>query len=135
MLICDQKERCGDWAKARIPHVESWGEWYEAIGWERDGELVAVVVWNLYSGADIAIHIAAVPGRHWMTRTFLRAAFRYPFLQLGCRRVSGFVPSKNAEALRFDRHLGFRDEGLMRHALPDDDVVVLGMLKEECRWL
>jgi RimJ/RimL family protein N-acetyltransferase len=100
---------------------------------EEDGELLAVVVFNLYSGADIAMHIAAVPGRRWMTREFLRVAFRYPFVQLGCRRVSGFVPASNADAQRFDEHLGFRREGLMRHALPDDDIIVYGMLREEAR--
>lgn len=134
-IILDQRERCGEWARARIPHVPSWGEWYEAIGLERDGELVAVVVFNLFSGADIAMHIAAVPGRRWMTRQFLRASFRYPFVQLGCRRVSGYVPARNLEAQRFDEHLGFQREGLMRHALPDDDVIVYGMLRQDAeKW-
>lgn len=134
-VILNERDRCAEWARQRIPHVESWGEWCEAIGLEEDGELLAVVVYNLYSGADIAMHIAAVPGRRWMTREFLRVAFRYPFVQLGCRRVSGYVPASNADALRFDLHLGFVREGLMREALvTGEDVVVLGMLKRECRW-
>jgi RimJ/RimL family protein N-acetyltransferase len=132
-VILDQRDRCAEWARQRIPHVPSWGEWCEAIGLEEDGELLAVVVYNLYSSADIAMHIAAVPGRRWMTREFLRVAFRYPFVQLGCRRVSGYVPASNADAQRFDEHLGFRREGLMRHALPDDDIIVYGMLREEAR--
>ena len=133
-IILNERDRCAEWARARIPHVPSWGEWCEAIGLEDDG-LLAVVVYNLYSGADIAMHIAAVPGARWMTRSFLRAVFRYPFVQLECRRVSGFVPASNAAALRFDRHLGFVDEGRMREALPNgEDVIVLGMLKRECRW-
>lgn len=131
-IILDQRDRCAEWARARIPHVPSWGEWCEAIGLEDDG-LLAVVVYNLYSGADIAMHIAAVPGRRWMTREFLRVAFRYPFVQLGCRRVSGYVPASNTDAQRFDEHLGFVREGLMRHALPDDDIIVYGMLREEAR--
>jgi RimJ/RimL family protein N-acetyltransferase len=132
-VILNERDRCAEWARQRIPHVPSWGEWCETIGLEDDGELLAVVVYNLYSGADIAMHIAAVPGRLWMTREFLRVAFRYPFVQLGCRRVSGFVPASNADAQRFDEHLGFRREGLMRHALPDDDIIVYGMLREEAR--
>jgi RimJ/RimL family protein N-acetyltransferase len=132
-VILNERDRCAEWARQRIPHVPSWGEWCEAIGLEEDGELLAVVVFNLYSGADIAMHIAAVPGRRWMTREFLRVAFRYPFVQLGCRRVSGYVPASNADAQRFDEHLGFRREGLMRHALPDDDIIVYGMLREEAR--
>lgn len=134
-LVLDQRERCGDWARARIAHVPSWGEWYQAIGYERDGELIAVCVFNLYSGADIALHVAAEAGSRWCTREFLGACFRYAFVQLGCRRVSGFVPSRNRPALRLDEHLGFVYEGRMRDALPDDDVVVLGMKRNECRWL
>lgn len=133
-IILDQKDRCGEWARGRIPHVDSWGEWFEAIGLERDGELVAVVVYNLYSQCDIAMHVAAEPGRRWMTRAFLRTVFRYPFVQLECRRVTGFVPAKNFDAQRFDEHIGFTREGLMREALPDDDVIVYGMLERECRW-
>lgn len=131
-IILNERDRCAEWARARIPHVPSWGEWCEAIGLEDDG-LLAVVVYNLYSGSDIAMHIAAVPGRRWMTREFLRVAFRYPFVQLGCRRVSGYVPASNTDAQRFDEHLGFAREGLMRHALPDDDIIVYGMLREEAR--
>lgn len=71
-----------------------------------------------------------------MTREFLRVAFRYPFYQLKVRRVTGYVPASNADALRFDLHLGFVQEGLMREAMDTgEDVVVLGMLKRECRWL
>lgn len=133
--MLDDKARCGAWALERIAHVPSWGEWFEAIGLERDAELVAAVIFNLWSGADIAMHIAAVPGRRWMTREFLRAAFRYPFVQLECQRVTGYVPASNADALRFDRHLGFVEEGRMREALPNgEDVIVLGLLKRECRW-
>ena len=134
-LILDQRERCGEWARERIPNIPTLEDCYQAIIKKKDGELVAVVVFNLYSGADVAMHIAAVPGRRWMTRQFLRAAFRYPFLQLGCRRVSGYVPVTNLEAQRFDEHLGFVREGLMREALPNgEDVIVYGMLERESRW-
>ena len=135
MIILDQRERCGDWAKQFIPHVSSWGEWYQAIGLERDGVLQAVVVYNFYNQADIAMHIAAVPGSRWMTKGFLQTVFCYPFIQLGTKRVTGYVPAKNMAARRFDEHIGFRREGLMRDALPDDDVIVYGMLKRECRWI
>ncbi len=135
-VIFDQRERCGEWAKQKIAHVNSWGEWYQTIGLERDGKLCAVVVFNLYSGADIAMHVASDGSRRWMTRAFLRAVFRYPFIQLGVRRVTGYVPATNRDALDFDLHIGFQPEGRMRQALPDGtDVLILGMLKAECRYL
>ena len=135
MILWDQRERCGDWAKQYIPYVDSWGEWYQAIGLERDGELQAVVVYNHYTKFDIAIHIAAIEGKRWMTRQFLKAGFSYPFVQLGVQRVTGYVPSRNLLAQHFDEHLGFRREGVLRHALPTEDLIVYGMLRSECRWL
>ena len=134
-VILNERDRCAEWARQRIAHVPSWGEWCEAIGLEDDGELLAVVVYNLMSECDIAMHVAAIPGRRWLNREFLGVAFRYPFVQLKLQRVTGYVPEKNVDALRFDLHLGFQREGLLRRALPDDNVVVLGMLREECRWL
>ena len=61
--------------------------------------------------------------------------FMHPFAQWGLRRVTGLVPAKNTDALRFDLHLGFKQEGYLRHALPDDDLVLLGMLRENCRFI
>jgi RimJ/RimL family protein N-acetyltransferase len=133
-IICDQRERCGKFLFSELTYAEGIDNFYECIGLEENGDLIAVVLYNIYSGADIAMHIAAVQGRRWMTRDYLRAAFRYPFVQLGCRRVSGFVPATNADAIRFNEHLGFKREGLMRNALWDDDVIVYGMLREECKY-
>lgn len=135
MLILDQKERCGNWARCRAPHVASWGDWYQAIGWERRGALIAVVIFNSYSGVDISMHVRAIPGKRWLTREALRAAFRYPFIQLGCRRVTAEVPSRNTAALSFDKALGFQYEGTKRDGTVDDDIVILGMRRSECRWL
>jgi RimJ/RimL family protein N-acetyltransferase len=134
MLVLDQKVRCGDWAKERVG-VSSWGDWYESIGWEQDGELIAVCVFTNWNGPDICMHIAAIPGRRWLRRQALQAVFRYAFVQLGVRRITGHVPAKNADAVRFDLNIGFRLEGVKRDGWWDDDMLVLGMLKSECRFL
>lgn len=124
----------GEWVKTRIPEIgPSWGEWYQAIGLEEDGKLIAGVVYNLYSGADIAMHVAG-EGR-WLRGEFTHAAFGYPFLQLKTRRVSSYTASRNETSIRLQIGLGFEYEGRMRHALPDDDVLIFGLLKEHCRYL
>lgn len=135
MLVLADKERCGDWAKERIPGVKSWGEQYEAIGWEKDGQLTAVVVYTNWSGPDISMHIAAIPGRRWMSRVFLRAVFAFPFLGLGVRRVTWYVPSANTESVRFSLHLGAKLEGVKRDGWYGDDMLILGMIKSECRYI
>lgn len=135
MLVLGEKERCGQWALARIPGVHSWGEWYETIGWEKSGELQAVAVFNNYCGPDVCLHVAAIPGKRWLTREVLRAVFRYAFNQLGVRRITSHIPSQNRDSVRFNLHLGFHLEGVKRNGWWDDDMLITGMLKSECRYL
>ena len=106
------------------------------IGLEEDGNLIAGVVYNLYNGPSICMHVAAEPGKRWMTRDYLFRCFAYPFIQLDCNRVTGIVKADNLEARRFDEHLGFKQEGVIRKGAADgSDMILYGMLKEECRWL
>ena len=106
-----------------------------SIGVIEDGEIVGGVVYSMYTGNGIMMNVAS-SNRRWLTRTFLRAAFAYPFKQLGCTRVSGLVRVDNADAQRFDEHLGFVREGLIRRGDDDGtDLILYGMLREECRWL
>lgn len=134
MLVFDQKERCGDWAKARIG-IQSWSDWYEAIGVERKGELIAVAVFEHWNGPDIELHVAAIPGGRWLTREALKAVFRYAFVQLGVRRITSHIPETNRDSIRFNLHLGFTLEGVKRHGWWDGDMLITGLLRSECRYL
>jgi RimJ/RimL family protein N-acetyltransferase len=106
-----------------------------AVGWRENSELRAVVLYDSFSKCDCNIHIASDEKTGWLSRAFLIAAFMHPFVQWDLRRVTGLVPAKNKKALRFDLHLGFKQEGYLRNALPDDDIIVLGMLREECKYI
>ena len=127
-------ERIGPWVCSRAG-----GSWVAgrgtAIGLERDGELIAGVLYEDYNGANVLMHVAAEPGRRWLNREYLHKCFAYPFGQLECKRVTGVVPSNNLEALRFDLHLGFEVEAVLTGAHPGGDLIVLRMLRENCRWI
>jgi RimJ/RimL family protein N-acetyltransferase len=133
-LIYENEDRLIAWAKDRIG-VPAFRPDARAIGQERDGVLNAVVVFDGFSTVDCNIHIASDGSRHWLTREFLTAAFSYPFIQCGLRRVTGLVPARNVDALKFDEHLGFRREGYHPRAAHDGDLVSLGMLREWCRFI
>lgn len=133
-VTTEHQDILGNWARDRMKYPGSWGQ-FTAIGLISESEILASVVYNDFYGTGCSIHIAAVPGRRWLTRSLLRAAFEYPFIQLGFQRLTGWVPAKNREALELDYHLGFQYEGTARHMLPDDDVTILGMLKSECRYI
>lgn len=108
----------------------------QGIGLEKDGKLIAGVLYEGYSGTNVWMHVAAEPGGRWMTRDFLQVCFNYPFVTLGCKRVSGYVMASNAEARRFDEHLGFEVEATLKGAAPDGgDVLLYVMWKEGCRYV
>lgn len=136
-ILMGHKERVAAWVLERIPgmHVDD-GLGYEAHGiLDSSGELVAGVVFNRFTGTDISMHVAAEHGRLWATPRVLRFIFGYPFNQLKCRRVTGFVSAQNAHTLDFDLRIGFKKEGVLRDATPEGDMTIIGMTRNECRWL
>lgn len=133
-VIYGNEDRLLPWARDQIGLGPFRRDAY-SMGLEKNGELVAVVVFDNFSSCDCNMHIASDGTGHWMNKSLLLAAFAYPFTQLGLRRVTGMVPAKNIVALEFDKNLGFEVEGRCRHALPDDDIVVLGLLRENCRFV
>lgn len=132
-IVCDDAQRVGDFV-SKLLGKQEWA-CHRAIGLEEDGELIAGVVYDNYNGASICMHVAAVPGKRWMTKDYLWFCFYYPFEQLGVKRITGLVPESNKEARKFDEHLGFELEASMRDAHPDGDVLVYRMFKEDCRFL
>lgn len=125
--------RIGVWVGERVG-VMDWGK-FKAFGVERDGGLVAGIIFNRYSWPDIAMHVAG-EGGHWLSRSLLKELFHYAFNVCECRRVTGVVHALAESVLEFDRKIGFVREGRARKAAPDgNDLIILGMLREECRFL
>lgn len=107
----------------------------QSIGLERDGELVAGVVFDQFNGAQVCMHVASDGSKKWLNRHFLWFCFHFAFEQLKVKRVTGLVAASNTDALRFDEHLGFVREATLADAAPDGDLIVLRMFKHECKWL
>ena len=106
-----------------------------SIGLEKNGRIIAGVVYTMYTGNGICMHVAA-DGKGWMTKNYLYTCFAYPFIQLACTRVTGLVRADNLKAQKFDEHLGFVREGVIREGDDDGcDLILYGMLRRECRWL
>jgi RimJ/RimL family protein N-acetyltransferase len=105
------------------------------IGLEKDGKIVAGVVYQGHNGPNVLMHFA-LEGAHVITPAFVCAVFMYPFQVLHCHRVTGLVRTDNTDAQTLDEHLGFVREGLMRQAAGDrSDFILYGMLQRECRFL
>jgi|JI9StandDraft_1071089.scaffolds.fasta_scaffold740905_1 RimJ/RimL family protein N-acetyltransferase len=118
-----------------LPGIEH-GERAVAIGLERAGELAAGVLFDGLNPVNVWMHVAAVPGARWMTRAYLQAAFAYPFEVCKVQRVSGYVDASNTAARRFNEHLGFREEAVLRGAAVDGgDVLIYVMWRHQCRFI
>ena len=99
---------------------------FTCMGIERDGEIIAAVVFNGFTGPDIH---ATVAGHGW-TRGFLRAVGEYVFGQLGCLRISAVTEQSKVVALA--ERLGGRIEGRMPNLFgAGRDGVAIGFQKED----
>jgi len=107
-----------------------------AIGLRKNGQLQAGVLYEGFNGSNVWMHVAALPGANWLTRSYLHACFIYPFVQCGAGCVRVYVSASNTAARRFDEHLGFRAEARLAGAAADGgDVVIYAMSKKECRYV
>ncbi len=133
-IITDRSADIVKWVAQKIGEKDialSYG-----AGLEMDGKLVAGVVFAGKTDTNVHMHVASDGTRRWMTPEYLGFCFAYPFFHLKCERVTGHVRADNLDAQRFDEHLGFIREGRLRRACADGtDLIIYGMLKEECRFL
>lgn len=133
-IIYDQTERLLQWAGPRNDAGTLPAE-TRAIGLERAGEIIAVVYYNAFTEHNCAIHVASNGKADWLSRRFLSHVFAYPFVQLKLRRVTAYVAESNERALSMDWRLGFRVEGKLEQAAGDEDLIVMGMLRQNCLWI
>lgn len=108
----------------------------------RDGKIIgATTLSDFTCGVDAVMHIFIDPINHgkWINRELLRVTFDLPFNVLKLPRVSGYhVLGLTDAAAKFQKKLGFQIEGVKRNACLHDgklfDLVLVGMIREECRW-
>ena len=131
-IIATEPSRVGAWVQAHGGGF--YREGTQCIGLEKDGTLIAGVMYDYYNGASVYMHVAAAV-KHWLDREYLRVCFDYPFRQLGCKAVIGLVGEKNHKARRFDEHLGFKLTAAIPEGHPDGSLLIYAMRKSDCRWL
>lgn len=102
---------------------------FVSVGIEKEGAVIAGVVFNHFEGHDIH---ATIAGHGW-DRQILREIGDYVFRQLGCERITAVT--EQAKVVGFGERLGGQVEGCLRnHFGPGRDGYVIGILKDEYRW-
>lgn len=108
--------------------------WQKGIVLQKDGETIAAVLYAEFNGANVFVHLAGTPGRHWLTRDFLYWGFHYPFEQLGCQRITCLVEASNAASQQFCEHIGWTKEFVHPRAASDGgDLISYRMFREDCK--
>ena len=134
-LSCGQDSKVADFVSWACGRETNWGA-YNTLGFWDDRGLKVGLVYNSFSWPNIAIHIGARKGALWARPEILYHIFAYPFEQLRCTRVTAPVLAGNLRCLRAVEALGFELEGRLRGAdRTGQDLLIWGMLAEECRWL
>jgi len=125
-------EEVGTWVAQAIDVNYSPGDW--AVGVECDGELVAGALLNSYNGSNIHGHLR-VAAPYGMTGSFLHDVFELAFVTLGARRLTAPCAGDNVRVLTVLLKMGFICEAVLRDFLVKDDMYLMVMRPEHCKYL
>lgn len=73
----------------------------------------------------------------WATRSMISSLLGLPFRQYDCRKVMTVVPSSNTRAIEFNKGIGLKPEGTLRHHYAKGvHACIHGMMRSEfeARW-
>lgn len=122
------------WARSRIGVDNGIGFFRAMAAVDENDNFSCVVVFTNFTARNIDVNIAAAKG-NWAspkeTVLMFNKIFSYTFTELKAKRVTALIASKNITSKVFVKHLGFKLEGTMRKALPDDDLEIYGFLAED----
>lgn len=129
MILTGADEYVARWVTQRLGITF---EKFSALGVMLDKKIVAGVVYHNYipDYKNIEVSMAADTPK-WATKDHLHTLLDYPFSQLGCNRITTLTSVSNKRALKFNFGIGFKQEGLIRKGLGNEDMIVCGLLKEE----
>lgn len=111
---------------------EGFGDCY-TFGIVKKDLLVGGCVINNYTGLSVQMTFAGIG--LWCTHEFLTNCFSFAFNGLKCRRVTVLIAVSNVKSLKLAKHVGFKEEGIVRMGEGEDNLILLGMLPNECRFI
>lgn len=104
---------------------------FTCMGLERQGEIISGVVFNCFTGNDVAVTVAGKVGA--FNRSFFEAIGDYVFRQMGCLRIS--ITTKQEHVVAIAKGLGAQVEGEKRnHFGEGQHATLLGILKEDWKF-
>lgn len=148
-LLFGFDEQLARWACDRIP----WADYNSGMravgvadGADASAKLLAVCIYHNFIPTKMIngepwyglceISFAAASPR-WATRRTISNLLKIPFLQYNCRKVVTVIPSSNTRAIEFNKGIGLKWEGSLRHHYARGvHAQIHGMMRSEfeARW-
>ncbi|PDT23909.1 GNAT family N-acetyltransferase [Rhizobium hidalgonense] len=125
MIVSEPREDIAAWVGGKIG--VAFHPPFAAIAQVQGGRIIAGYVFNVWTEHDVEVSLAA----DRLSKTLMRAAFRYVVDQLGCRRATFRTRTDNVPAQRALESLGARLEGRQRAYFGDCDALLYGIMKED----
>lgn len=95
----------------------------------------AVAIYNGFTDVDCEMHIVSNGNKNFATRGMIFGFFALPFLNCCLARVTTTVAQRNVAVQKMALDLGFKFEGVKVNGYADDNLVVMGMRREDCIWI
>lgn len=135
-LAIGKDELVARWIVNRIPHMQG-----QELGpctafhvKDDAGERIlgAVAFYDYRPNFRSIEWVAAADTAKWLTPRIINDIMRYPFEQLGCRRITAFISETNHRSREFQERFGFKREGRLRRFInAREDMLVYGLLRSD----
>ena len=131
MIVTNQSAAVARWAGERLGC--SFIPPFTAIGiLNRFGQRVGAAIFNDYADRNIELTVYG-PGAFQRNVCIWMA--RYCFIQNNCRRVTTRTAASNLYVRKLLEHHGWVKEGTLREWYSDDDAIIYGLLRDDCKFL
>lgn len=121
----------GDWVAKRI-RGGYFAERSQAIGLEKNTDLVAGVIYENWNQRSIVCHIAI---EERITPTFLGTIFHYPYNVCQVEKIIVPVGADNEGSKRLVEKMGFAEEARIKDACVEGDLIFYTLLRDKCKFL
>lgn len=120
-------EHVARWVMAK---VGSYTEGMTAIGWERDGVIVAGTSFESFNQNNGFGHQRIDSPA---TREYWFAVADYIFRQCKLKRFTALVEIDNEKAIKLNKRIGFEVEATLKQAGKNGDLLVMVLWADKCR--
>lgn len=134
-VISDNNGTITKWICYKLNLQTDWLGEYFTIGFFYENRIIGGLIYH-----DIRPHqdvwwTLYTNDKHWCNRRILRFMFSVAFDYFGCQRISMRTTVNNKKCQKLARQLGFKTEGVLRrYADNGDDVIIMGILKEQSHF-